>query len=95
MTNNEIKAVTNQWLKSKGFVKGQGAYKAFGNCYVHPLPDFDVYIIFSKDRFSEMYYFEIGFQLRNNLSAWGHLRARIPQIRKGSYSAVDSNGIYG
>lgn len=93
MSNNEIKKITFEWLKSKGFEKGGDDYKSFGNCYIYSLSKFDIYIIFNKDRFSESYFFEIGFKVKDILNGWGHVRARVP--KSVSCTTADKNGIYG
>jgi len=100
MTKNEIKLVAKQWFLSKGFTKGVD--KAFGNHFRVPLAEFDVYVMLHKDRFDEVFNFDIGFQLKNNSSGWGHIRVIIPNekywkhitMADGSKAVVKHNFYY-
>ncbi|MDR1939671.1 MAG: hypothetical protein LBQ40_02605 [Clostridiales bacterium] len=81
MTKNEFKTVTKQWLNSKGFYKG----KELEIEYLYQLSDFDISIYFSKDRFSEMFFFEIGFRLKDDSMGWGHVRVCVSNNIHGFY----------
>jgi len=72
MEKNDFKKITKEWLLSKGFRKEDELV------YICPLEGFDLMVLFIKDRFSEHFYFDIGFQLRNVQWGSGQVRVAVP-----------------
>ena len=79
MTKNEMSAVTEKWLHSKGFIKNE-------DIFVRELEGFDVCVMFVKERFWNAYYFSVGFQLKGDEDAWGHVRTNLKGAERYEYA---------
>jgi len=67
MLKTEFKAITKQWIMSKGFKKNEHD----GGMYLLLLGDFEVAFHFYKNRFDEWFSIAVGFQLREMDTGWG------------------------
>jgi len=72
MTNNEIKAITKQWLSSKGFKKVR---EMEYSCTL--VEQVNVVILFGRSKFSESYEFDVGFRIKGVSTAWGWVRTHV------------------
>ena len=81
MTKSEFKATTKQWLYSKGFQTMKNEKS------IYPMEGFDLFVLFYKSRFDEVFYFDLGFEL-NGMEpprGIGQIRAEIPNKKYWQY----------
>jgi len=83
MLKTEFKAVTKQWIMSKGFKKDGDVW------YAYPLAEFDVNFVFYKNRFDEWFSIAVGFQLREVDTGWGKTGIEVPKKYWHHYETAD------
>jgi len=67
MLKTEFKAMTKQWLLSKGFKKNLND----GGYFTYALSKFEVVFAFYKNRFDEIFHMEVGFGLEGFPATYG------------------------
>jgi len=102
MVKSEFKKITKEWFFSKGFIKG--ADKGFGNHFRYTLEKFDVYVMFDKSPYSEVFEMDIGFHIKSLdwIANNGNVRVEIPNkkywkhltMADGSIRVVKTNFYY-